>query len=134
MIDAMMQMPPMASGKVIIRVTISIDRSEEDRGQHHGGDGGHRVSLEQIGGHAGAIADIIADVVGDGGGIARIVFGNAGFDLADQVTANVGALGEDAAAEPREDRNQRGAEAERHHANRPRCDRSAPDRDRRSET
>ena len=39
--------------------------------------------------------------------------GNAGFDLADEIAADVGALGEDAAAETGEDRDQRGAEAER---------------------
>ena len=86
---------------------------EEDRRQHHGGDGGDRVGLEQVGRHAGAVADVVADVVGDGGGIARIVFRDAGFDLADEIAADVGALGEDAAAKTREDRNQRGAEAER---------------------
>ena len=87
--------------------------AEEDRGEHHGGDDRHRIGLEQVGGHAGAVADIVADVVGDGGGVARIVFRDAGFDLADQVAADVGALGEDAAAETGEDRDQRGAEAER---------------------
>ena len=87
---------------------------KEDRGQHHGGDRGHRIGLEQVGRHAGAIADIVADVVGDGGGVARIVFGNAGLDLADEIAADVGTLGEDAAAETREDRDQRSAEAERH--------------------
>jgi hypothetical protein len=45
---------------------------------------------------------------------ARIVLGDAGLDLADEVAADVGALGEDAAAETGEDRDQRGAEAERH--------------------
>ena len=87
---------------------------EEDRGQHHGGDRGHRIGLEQVGRHAGAVADIVADVVGDGRRVARIVLGNAGFDLADEIAADVGALGEDAAAETGEDRDQRGAEAERH--------------------
>ena len=87
---------------------------EEDRRQHHGGDDGHRIGLEQVGRHAGAIADVVADVVGDGRGIARIVLRNAGLDLADEIAADVGALGEDAAAETGEDRDQRGAEAERH--------------------
>ena len=86
---------------------------EEDRGQHHGGDGGHRIGLEQVGGHAGAVADIVADIVSDGGRIARVILGNAGFDLADHVATDVGALGEDAAAETGEDRDQRGAEAQR---------------------
>ncbi len=112
MIEVMMQTPPIASGKVIMLSKLRR-AGEEDRGQHHGGDGGHRIGLEQVGGHAGAVADVVADVVGDGRGIARIVLGDAGLDLADQVAADVGALGEDAAAETGEDRDQRGAEAER---------------------
>ena len=115
MIEAMMQTPPMASGNVIIRISMSPPAPrKEDRGQNHGRDGGHRIGLEQVGRHAGAVADIVADIVGDGRRIAWIVFRNAGFDLADQIAADVGALGENAAAKPREDRNQRGAEAERH--------------------
>ena len=86
---------------------------EEDRGEHHGGDDRHRIGLEQVGRHAGAVADVVADVVGDGRRVARIVFRNAGLDLADEVGADVGALGEDAAAETGEDRDQRGAERER---------------------
>ncbi len=70
------------------------------------------IGLEQIGRHAGAIADIVAHIVGDGGGIARVVFGNSRFDLADHVAADIGALGEDAAAETGEDRDQRRAEAQ----------------------
>ena len=53
--------------------------------------------------------------------------GNAGLDLADEVAADVGALGENAAAQPGENRDQRGAETERHHANRRRCGHLAPD-------
>jgi len=45
-------------------------------------------------------------------GIAGIVFRDTGFDLANHVSTDVGALGEDTAAETREDRNQRRAEAE----------------------
>ena len=86
---------------------------EEDRGQHHRGDGGHRIGLEQVGRHAGAVADVVADIVGDSRGIARIVFRNAGFDLADEIAADVRTLGEDAAAETGEDRDQRSAKAER---------------------
>src|SRR6266436_2666586 len=105
MIEVMMQAAPIASGSVHVHQQRRIRK--EDRGQYHGGDRGHRVGLEQVGGHAGAIADIVADVVGDGGGVARIVFGNTGLDLADEIAADVGALGEDAAAETREDRDQR---------------------------
>ena len=84
----------------------------EQVGQQHGGHGGHRVGLEQVGGHAGAVADVVAHVVGDDGRVARIVFGDAGFDLADQVGADVGGLGVDAAAHPGEDRDEAAAEAE----------------------
>src|SRR6185437_16384972 len=66
----------------------------------------------QVGGHAGAVADVVAHVVGDGGGVARVVFRDAGLDLADQVTTHVGGFGEDAAAYPHEHGQQRGAESE----------------------
>ncbi len=55
-----------------------------------------------------------ADVVRDGCRVARIVLRNTGFDLADEIAADVRTLGEDAAAETGEDRDQRSAEAERH--------------------
>ena len=71
-----------------------------------------RVGFEQVGSHAGAVADVVADVVGDDGRVAGVVFRNAGFDLAHEVGAHVGALGEDAAAESREDRDQGATEGE----------------------
>ena len=49
------------------------------------------VGLEQVGGHAGAVADVVADVVGDHGRVARVVLGDARLDLADEVGADVGA-------------------------------------------
>ncbi len=82
------------------------------RAEQHGRDQRHRVGLEQVGRHPGAVADVVADVVRDHRRIARIVLGDAGLDLADEVGADVGTLGEDAAPEPREDRDQRPAEAE----------------------
>ena len=86
---------------------------EQDRRQNHGRDHRHRVGLEKVGGHAGAVTDVVADVVGNRRRVARIVFRNAGFHLADEVAADVRTLGEDAAAETGEDRDQRSAEAER---------------------
>jgi hypothetical protein len=82
-------------------------RAEDERG-----DEGDLVALEEVGGHAGAVADVVADVVGDRGGVARVVLGDALLDLADEVGADVGGLGEDAAADPHEQREQRAAEAE----------------------
>ena len=87
---------------------------EEHRGQQHGGDDGDGVGLEEVGRHAGAVAHVVAHVVSDHGRIARVVLGDAGFHLAHQIGTDVGALGEDAAAQPRKDRDQRAAEAERH--------------------
>ena len=70
------------------------------------------VRLEQVGGHTGAVADVVAHVVGDGRRVARVVFGDAGFDLADEVGADVGGLREDAAADAEEQREQRATEPE----------------------
>ena len=86
---------------------------EENRGEHHGGDDRHGIGFEKIGRHSGAIADIVADIVGDRGRIAGIVFRDPGFDLADEIGADIGALGENAAAEAGEYRDERRAETER---------------------
>jgi hypothetical protein len=103
----MIDTPPSASGYI---TALPSGGHHHQRAQHHGGDQRDRVGLEQVGGHAGAVAHVVAHVVGDHGGVARVVFGDAGFHLAHQVGADVGALGEDAAAQTREDRDQRGAE------------------------
>ena len=80
--------------------------------EDHGADvlGGRR--LEEVGATAGAVADVVADEVGDDRRVARVVLGDAGLDLADQVGADVGGLGVDAAAELGEERHEAGAEAE----------------------
>ena len=72
--------------------------------QDHGRDDGHLVAFENIGGHAGTVTDVVADVVGDGGGVARVILGDAGLDLAHQVGTDVGRLGVDAAADSHEQR------------------------------
>ena len=54
----------------------------------------------------------LSDIVGDGGRVARIVLGDAGLDLADQVGADVSSLGEDAAAKTGEDRYERSSKRE----------------------
>ena len=41
-----------------------------------------------------------------------VIFGDAGFDFADEIATDVSAFGEDAAAETGKDRDQRGAKAE----------------------
>jgi len=71
---------------------------KENRRQQHGGDDRDRVGLEKVGGHAGAVADIVADIIGNDRGVPGIVLRDASFDLAHEVGADIGPLGEDAAA------------------------------------
>ena len=80
--------------------------------QHERSDNGAHVGLEQVGPHAGDVADVVADVVGDHRRIARIVLGNPGLDLAHQVGADVGRLRVDAAADPGEQGDRGSAERE----------------------
>ena len=89
----------------------SEDRIER-RAEDHGADvfGGGR--FEDVRAAARAVADVVADEIGDDGRVARIVFGNAGLDLADQVGAYVRGLGINAAAQLGEERDQRSSEAE----------------------
>ena len=93
------------------RIEIEL-RVREVRAEEHDRDRRDGVGLEQVGGHAGAVADVVADVVGDHGGVPRVVLGDAGLELADEVGADVGGLREDAASEPGEHRDQRAAECE----------------------
>ena len=70
------------------------------------------VRLEQVRATAGAVADVVADEVRDDARVARVVLGDALLDLADEVRADVGGLGVDAAAELGEEGHERCAEAE----------------------
>ena len=97
-----------------VEAEITGRAAKIDGGQHHGGHDRHGVGFEQVGRHAGAVADIVAHIVRDGGRVARVVLRDSGFDLAHHVAAYVGALGEDAAAEAREDGDQRRTESKRH--------------------
>ena len=78
----------------------------EQAAEQHGRHGRDRVGLEEVGRHARAIADVVADVVRDDRRVARIVFRNAGLELADEVGTDVGGLGVDATAESGEHRDQ----------------------------
>ena len=88
------------------------DRPEQQMTQQHRGGRRDDVGLEEVGGHAGAVADVVADVVRDHGRIARVVLGDARFDFTDEVGADVGRLGENSAAQTGEHRDQRAAEGE----------------------
>lgn len=85
---------------------------ERGETQDHGRHNGDLVRLEHVGRHAGAVANIVTDVVGDGGGVARIIFRNVLLDLADEVCSDVRGLGVDATAHAHEECEQRATEAE----------------------
>ena len=85
--------------------------AEPDPEQHHG-HGRDRVRLEEVCRHACAVADVVADVVRDHRGVARVVLWYARLDLPDEVGADVGGLRVDAAAETCEDGDERTAEGQ----------------------
>jgi hypothetical protein len=87
---------------------------EEQAAEQHGRDDRDRIGLEEIRRHARAVAHVVADVVRDDRGVARIVFGDARFHLADEVRADVRTLRENAAAESREDGDEGAAERKSH--------------------
>ena len=73
------------------------------------------IRFEQVGAHAGDVADVVTDVVRDGGRVARVILGDARFDLADEVGSDVSRLGVDTAADAGEERDRRCAEGEARH-------------------
>src|SRR2546421_11273640 len=61
-------------------------------GEDHGADIFSGCRLKEIGSSAGAIADIIADEIGNNCGVARIVLRNSGFDLSDEIGSDIGSF------------------------------------------
>ncbi len=82
------------------------------RAEHHGGQYRSYIRAEKVGAHAGYVAHVIAYVVGDGGGVARVIFGDAGFYFTYKVGAYVGSFGIDTAAYAGKKRNAFCAERE----------------------
>jgi len=70
------------------------ERCAEDHGAYVFRGGG----LEDVRSTAGAVAYVVANEIGDDGWVARVVFGDAGLDFADEVSAYVSGLGVDASA------------------------------------
>ncbi len=96
------------------RRRVRVDGAEGRVAEDERRDDGDHVGLEEVGRHPRAVAHVVAHVVRDGGGVARIVLGDARLHLAHEVRSDVGGLGEDAAADPHEQREQRGPEGEAH--------------------
>ena len=83
-----------------------------ERGDQHAADQAHRVGLEDVGGHAGAVADVVADVVGDGRRVAGIVLIEILLDLADEVGTHIRRLRVNAAANTRKNRDEAAAQSQ----------------------
>ena len=108
------------SSTSIGRVAFTTDggrRDSQNQRSHDRAD----IRLEEIGPHAGHIADVVADVVGDRRRVARIVFRDAGFDLTHQVRPDIGRLGVDASTHTGKERDRARSEREaRQHGHDPR--------------
>ncbi len=68
-------------------------------GESEGGEDGADIGLVKVSAHTGNVADVITDVIGDGGGVAAVILGDACLNLTDEVSANVRSLGVNAAAD-----------------------------------
>ena len=91
-------------------MTAARRAARGERADEHRADERDRVGFKNIRRHARAVAHVVAHVVGDGRRVARIVFVEIRLHLAHEVRADIRRLRVDAAAEPREDGNERRAE------------------------
>ena len=89
--------------------------AERGHAQRGGRDDGANIALIQVRTHTGHIAHVVTYVIGDNSGVAGIVLGNTGLNLAHQIGAHIGRLGEDAAAHAGKQRHGAGAHAEGQH-------------------
>ena len=102
------------NGKARIRVEADKCRRAESRRSENR----TAVGFVKVRTHTGDVADVVAHVVRDGGGIARVVFRDSGFDFADEVRADVRRLRVNTAADAREQRLRRSTHAEGQHRGR----------------
>ena len=73
-------------------------RKPADDSQSSGRQTSARIGLVQVSAHTGNVADVIANVIGDNSGVTRVILRDASLYLTNQVSADVGSLGEDTAA------------------------------------
>ena len=87
-------------------------RRESERADEDRADQAHCISLENVGRHPGAIAHVVAHVVGDRRRISRIVFVERVLDFPYEIGAHVSRLRVNAAAQSRENADQTRAQGE----------------------
>ena len=78
----------------------------------HGRDDRVDVGFKKVRSHSCNVADVVADVIRDDGGVSRIVLRNAGLDFSDQIRADVRGFRIDAAADTRKEGDGAGSHAE----------------------
>ena len=93
-------------------IGLAVATEDGEVGYEDTADEADGVGFKDIGGHPSAIADVIADIVGNGGGVTRVIFFELGFEFANEVCADIGGFGVDASAQTSEDADERGSEGE----------------------
>ena len=73
------------------------------------------IALVEVGTHTGHVAHVVAHVVGNGSGVARVVLGDVGLHLTHDVGTHVGSLRVDTAADTGKQRLCRGTHTEGQH-------------------
>ena len=104
--------------RVELNAGFRTERRERGNPQCGGRKDRAAVRFIKVGAHTGDVADVVADVVGDRGGIPLVVFRNSGFDFTDQVGPDIRRFGVDTAADAREERLGRGTHTEAEHHDR----------------
>src|SRR5260370_18710888 len=88
----------------------SVERHAQDHSADVFGGGG----LEEVRATTGAVTHVVAHEVGDNGGVARVIFRDAGLDFTHEVSAYVCGFGIDTAAKLGEQRDEAGPKAKSH--------------------
>ena len=78
---------------------FAIATEDGEVGDENTPDQADGVSFKDICGHSGTVSHVVSDVVGDGSGIAGVIFFEFRFDFAHEVGSDVGSFGVDAASE-----------------------------------
>ncbi len=92
--------------------SFEAEDREQRRAEDHRSDILCSGGLKDVRSTACAVADVVTDQIGDHRRVAWVVLGYACFDFTDEIGADVGGLGIDAAAELREEGDQRSSKAE----------------------
>mmetsp|Transcript_21501 Transcript_21501/g.53111 ORF Transcript_21501/g.53111 Transcript_21501/m.53111 type:complete len:340 (-) Transcript_21501:366-1385(-) len=80
-------------------------------GQDQGSNNGTHKGFKEIGSHSSNITNVVTNIVSNDCRIAWIVFGNVHFDLANQVSSNIGSLGVNSSSHTSKESNRRGSKS-----------------------